>query len=143
MRVESPRPFQRLFSRYQCDRAECAGRYPRRLEFITDNSCRFCNDPRETIPHLLDSCSGTSAIRLEHGISTQTLVTESPSSLLKIATFDDWLRKHAHFDSEPPSNRIQSTLDLGGNMEKIKSGQGFENPIFLCQATGSDPNMIS
>ena len=102
LRAASPRPFQTLFSRYRCDRAECAGRYPRHLEFITDDSCRFCDDPRETIPHLLDSCSGTSAIRLEHGISTQTLVTESPSSLLKIATFDCWLRKHTHFNSEPP-----------------------------------------
>ncbi len=110
-RVASPRPFQTLFSRYRCDRAECAGRYPRHLGFIDDDSCRFCGDPRETIPHLLDDCSGTHAFRLEHGISTQTLVTDSTSSLLKIATFDGWLRSHTHFNSEPPENRIQQTLD--------------------------------
>jgi len=38
-RVDSPRPFQSLLSRYQCNRAESCGEYPRKLEYITDPSC--------------------------------------------------------------------------------------------------------
>jgi hypothetical protein len=38
-------------------------------------------------------------------------VNESPSSLLKVARFDDWIRKVLHYDSQPPANRIRETLD--------------------------------
>ena len=44
------------------------------------------------------------------GNLTQTLVKESPSSLLKVAKFDDWIRKTVHYDSKPPENRIRQSL---------------------------------
>ena len=100
----------RVWSRYRCNRSECAGEYPRLMKYTNDLSCRLCGYPRETISHLLDSCSGTRAFCEEHRLSTATLVDESPSSLLKIAQFDGWIRSNLHFNSQPPANRIQPTL---------------------------------
>ena len=62
-RIASPRPLQTLFSRYRCNRVETAGEYRQRLAYINNPSCRLCSAPRETIPHLLEDCPGTSAIR--------------------------------------------------------------------------------
>ena len=90
-RVDSPRPFQSLLSRYQCNRAESCGEYPRKLEYITDPSCWFCGHPQESILHLLDDCPGTSAYPAQHSLSTSLL----------------WCKKHHHPCSRWP------TLTLG------------------------------
>jgi ribonuclease HI len=109
-RKASPRPQQSLHSQYRCDRVVSAGVYPRKLKYINNPSCRFCGYPRETISHLLDDCAGTRTYCSQHDLSTQTLVKESPSSLLKVAKFDDWIRKTVHYDSKPPGNRIRQSL---------------------------------
>ena len=124
LRLTSPRPFQTLFSRYRCNRVESAGEYPRKLGYIIDTSCRLCGHPQETILHLLVDCVGTSAYRSEHNISINTLATESSSSMLKVAEFDAWIRKTVHYDTQPPSYRIQATLDL---LEKRRKRKCDEN----------------
>jgi hypothetical protein len=111
VRKASPRPLQTLHSQYRCDRVVSAGVYPRKLKYINNPSCRFCGYERETISHLLDDCVGTRAYCFEHDLSTQTLVNETPSSLLKVARFDNWIRKTLHYDTQPPNNRIRKTLD--------------------------------
>ena len=110
-RVASPRPLQTLLSRYRCNRVESCGEYPRKLKFIADPSCRFCGDPQETLLHLFTDCAGTCAYRQEHDISLNTLVQEAPSSQLKLANFDAWIRKTVPYDSQPPGYRIQCTLN--------------------------------
>ena len=126
LRAASPRPFQTLFSRYRCDRVESAGEYPRRLNYINTPQCRFCGHPRETIPHLLDDCVATRAYCTQHNLSTDTLVHESPSSLLKIARFDAWVRRSLPFNTQPPGYRIQSTLNC---LERKRNRNRDDEPM--------------
>ena len=61
--------------------------------------CRACGHPIETTVHLLtDECAGTSSYRAHHGISVETLVSETPADILRIAQFDAWIRQTFPFD---------------------------------------------
>ena len=111
-RIETPRSLQTLFSRHRCDRSESVGKCPRKLGHVNDPSCRLCGHPEESINHLLTSCTGTLACRNNDDLSSQTLVKDSPSSMLKIAYFDTWIRRHMSFDSMPPEHRIQQSINL-------------------------------
>ena len=111
MRWHSPRPLQTLYSRYRCDWAEAVGTYPRRVKYINSPSCWFCGCPRETLSHLLEDCIGTRAYRDQHSLDSQTLASETPSALLKVAGFDSWIRRTLPFNTRPPSYRVQATLN--------------------------------
>ena len=82
------------------------------MKLVLNPSCRLCDSCEESIYHLLDSCSGTLQYRRQNDISVDTLVYETPSSLLKISRFDTWLRDHLPFDSTPHDYRVRQGIDL-------------------------------
>ncbi len=59
----------------------------------------------------MDSCIGTQYYHQQHNLFTQTLVCDTPSSMLKVANFDIWIQKIGHYDSRPPGYRIEATLN--------------------------------
>ena len=126
-RINTPRQLQTLFSRYRCDRSEIVGKYPRKLKRILDPSCRLCNSCEESIYHLLDNCIGTLQYRNQHNLSINTLVTDSPTSILKISEFDEWLRNRLVFDSKPHEYRIQQGIGL---IKKRKFMDETETELF-------------
>ncbi len=68
----------------------------------------------------MDSCIGTQYYRQQHNLSTQTLVCDTPSSMLKVANFDIWIRRIGHYDSRPPGYRVEATLNRIENERKRK-----------------------
>jgi hypothetical protein len=91
-RRQCPRALQTLFSRYRMGSVDSCGSYPRHLGYIPrDSPCRFCTVAKETPSHLLNSCPGTAAYRILFGLSPTTLLHDTPSNLLAIALFDDYI----------------------------------------------------
>jgi len=128
LRTDSPRPLQTLYSRYQCDRAEVAGTYPWRLNYINNPACRFCGCSRETLLHLFEDCFGTRSYRDQHSLNSQTLASETPAALLKVAEFDSWIRRTLPFNARPPSYRVQAALNQ--MKEERKRNREDENDAY-------------
>ena len=87
-----PRAAQTLFSRYRMGSVDSCGSYPRHLGYLPKGSlCRFCSVAKETPYHLLRSCPGTANYRSIFGLSLKTLHHDTPSNMLDIALFDDYI----------------------------------------------------
>jgi hypothetical protein len=48
------------------------------MKWIMDPQCRFCGYSCETMAHLLNDCPDTTVFQIDHGISFDTLVNETP-----------------------------------------------------------------
>jgi hypothetical protein len=68
----------------------------------SDLPCRFCLSPHESPVHLLSLCPGTISYRLHHGLSLDTLRSDSPKDIVMIAKFDYWISKTLPFVICPP-----------------------------------------
>jgi len=127
-RIDTPRPFQCLFTRYRCNRLESAGEYARKMQYVTTPNCRFCNHPTETIEHLLRDCAGTQPYRTNHDLTFDTLVSEKPRNIIRIAYFDTWLRDVFSFSTRPPTYRIAATVKEMMSDEHRKKKDSGMNP---------------
>ena len=74
----------------------------------------------------MTSCSGTLAYRNDHNLSLQTLVIESPSSLLKIAEFDTWIQHRISFDLTTPAYRIQQGIGMFRKRKKTDDDSNID-----------------
>ena len=111
---------QCLFSRWRIGETESVGPYPRHLKWVQSPSCRLCHRRKETVTHLISDCPGTSVYRNHHAISLLTLQTESPTNILKITLFDQWLRGILPFDSRPTDKGLDQALRLHLNKRKLE-----------------------
>ena len=108
-RRDIPRALQCLYSRWRVGEVESCGVFPRRLNWIESPECRYCCYPCETTFHLLNDCPGTAAFRLDHGLSTDVLVVESPDNIIRVAQFDAFIRHTLgcrHWHSNPSMDSI-------------------------------------
>ena len=64
--------------------------------------CRFCLSPNESPVHLLSLCPGTISYRFRHGVSLETLRSDSPQDIVRIAKFDAWISNTLPFIICPP-----------------------------------------
>ena len=78
---------------------------------------------------MLDDCPGTRVYCHQHDLSSQTLASETPACLLRVAKFDSWMRKTTQYDIQPPGNRIQAALDQIEKEQKQKGND--ENTCVL------------
>ena len=78
---------------------------------------------------MLDDCPGTRVYCHQHDQSSQTLASETPACLLRVAKFDSWMRKITQYDIQPPGNRIQAALDQIEKEQKQKEND--ENTCVL------------
>ena len=105
----TPWSLQCLYSWYCLVQTKTIGPYPCFLNWISQPFCRFCSHLSETPYHLLTTCLDTFSYRYQNDLSIQDLVSETPSSIFKIAKFDNWLRDHLEYDVSPP-RFIPSTI---------------------------------
>jgi hypothetical protein len=102
-----------LYSRWRTGQVDSCGKYPRHLGYLASNlPCRFCLSPNESPIHLLSLCPGTLSYRCNHGLSLNSLRTDSPHDIVSIAKFDAWISKTLPFDSYPPiATLLNESLD--------------------------------
>ena len=98
-----PRALQCLYSRWRIGQVDSCGKYPRHMGYLSSQlPCRFCFSPSESPLHLLTLCPGTLAYRCSHGLSLETLRSDSPEDIVLIAKFDSWISSTLSFESYPP-----------------------------------------
>jgi hypothetical protein len=98
-----PRALQCLYSRWRIGQVDSCGKYPRHMGYVSsDLPCRFCLSPNESPVHLLSLCPGTLSYRFRHGLSLETLCSDSPEDIVLIAKFDYWISTTLPFVICPP-----------------------------------------
>ena len=90
-RATVPRVVQCTFSQWRCGENPTLGPYPRRLGRLPDPTCRWCQGPPETIPHLLEACPAVAHYRAAHSLSRETLKDDTPDGANKIYKFQEYL----------------------------------------------------
>ena len=96
-------------SRWRLEQVDSCGSYARHLGFVDDSSslCRFCNQAKESTFHLCTACIPLHTYRWTHNISLDTLLYDSPTNILAIADFDNYISRALPYAQEPP---IQQSL---------------------------------
>lgn len=122
-----PRALQCLYSWWHVGEVESAGVYPHRLDWIQSPRCHLCVYPSETTVHLLSNCPGMYPTRASLGISFDTLVSETPDSILWIARFDTWLRQLFPIVQSMTDDSLRAILTKA--LRKRKVPQHPKNPL--------------
>mmetsp|Transcript_62142 Transcript_62142/g.92136 ORF Transcript_62142/g.92136 Transcript_62142/m.92136 type:complete len:115 (-) Transcript_62142:46-390(-) len=78
--------------------------------------------------HLLRDCAGTQPYRTNHDLTFDTLVSEKPRNIIRIAYFDTWLRDVFSFSTRPPTYRIAATVKEMTSDEHRKKKDSGMNP---------------
>jgi len=123
-RRELPRALQCLFSQWRFGLTSSCGRYPRHLQLLQEDRCRFCGYFYESTLHLLLECPGTAAYRTMHGISVHTLFSETPNNIIAIARFDGWIRSMLPMPIPLPTTVALSSITHQACIAKNKRKAG-------------------
>ena len=90
-RVNALRNAQCVYSQWRCGEVLLIGPYPRRLGLVPQQECRWCNGPVETVHHLLTDCPAVAHYRDRHGLSLETLRSDSEKMANDIFNFQQHL----------------------------------------------------
>ena len=151
-----PRALQCLYSRWRIGQVDSCGKYPRHLGYLaSDLPCRFCLSPHESPVHLLSLCPGTLLYRCCHGLSLETLRSDSPENIVLIAKFDSWISNTLPFVICPPivtsltaaipshvdkSTPASPTAVASSTDPKAQSRPTRKRPLLIPSSWSSAPN---
>ena len=105
------------------------------IQVISTPACQLCGHPEETLAHLLLDCICTAAYRANHGISAATLTDESADNILRLAQFDNWLRRVLPFDIRPPDHGLGTLLARLQAKRPVPNEAGTAAPVPKCRKT--------